>query len=251
MHPICFEIGGHAIYWYGVMMALAFVAGMLNWWRLGRRAGRTWEDASDLGFWIMIAGIVGARLAYVASDGAYFMAHPELIVRVDQGGLIYYGGFIGAIIAVLIIALRRREPPFALGDFVVTSLPLGHAIGRIGCFLNGCCYGTPTNLPWAVTLEGALRHPVQLYETALNLLVFIFLRQRYLRGAGRPGHVLAWYLLTYSPIRFLLEFWRGDDRLRWWGGMTVAQDISLVLFFTGVVLWSLTRNRHEHTALAS
>jgi phosphatidylglycerol:prolipoprotein diacylglycerol transferase len=250
MHPVCFHIGERPIYWYGVMMALAFIAGMVNWWQLGRRAGRGWEFASDLGFWMMVSGIGGARLAYALSDWRYFAAHPAQILRVDQGGLIFYGGFIGALAAVIVIARRRRENPLALGDFVVTALPLGHALGRVGCFLNGCCYGRLSDGPWTVSLEGQARLPVQLYEVALNLLIFAELRRRYRQHPGRPGHVVAMYALLYSTFRFLLEFFRGDDRVRWWGGLSVAQYISLIIFGAGFLLWSCTRPRYERISVA-
>ena len=243
MHPVCFHIGERAIYWYGVMMALAFLAGMINWWQLGRKEGRDWAFASDLAFWLMLAGILGARTAYVISDWRYFLADPAQILRIDQGGLIYYGGFIGATLVLAIMARVRHESFLGLCDFGITSIPLGHALGRIGCFLNGCCYGTPTDLPWAVPVNGVLRHPIQLCEAALNLLIFFFLRALYRRG-GKAGHVMGAYLVCYSVVRFLMEFGRGDERLRW-SAFTTAQWLSVFLLVVGLLLWCRSRACHN------
>jgi phosphatidylglycerol:prolipoprotein diacylglycerol transferase len=241
MEKIAFHIGSRPIYWYGVMVALAFLAGVVHWTALGRRERRPPGFGSDLGFWIMLSGILGARLAYVAANWADFAAAPLEIVRIDQGGLIYYGGFLGACACLAIFARRHREPLWSLADFAVTALPLAHALGRIGCFLNGCCYGSITTVAWCVPVEGACRHPVQLYEAGLNLALYFALLWYYPRRR-KDGAVFALYLLTYPPIRFLLEFFRGDARQRWLL-FDAAQDISLVLFAIGVLLWFGLPNR--------
>lgn len=141
MHPVLFRLGPVTIHWYGVMMALAFFAALVNWTLLGRKEGRDFNFCSDLLFWIMIAGIVGARIAYVMADLPYFLKHPSEILRVDKGGLIFYGGFLGAGIAIAAIARIHKQKLTSLLDFVIASLPLAHAFGRIGCFMNGCCFG--------------------------------------------------------------------------------------------------------------
>lgn len=275
MHPVCLTIGGRIIYWYGILMALAFLAGIMTWWGLGRREGRDAAWASDLAFWVMLAGIVGARVAYIASDWSYFWENPLQVWRVDRGGLIFYGGFIGSIIMVLVLARFRRESALGLGDLIVTALPLGHMLGRIGCFLNGCCFGKP--LPgtlgvqypfdspawWAQkdagwiapeTLWSLPVHAVQLYEAALNLILFLILVYAYPRRK-RTGDIVALYLTLYPPIRFSLEFLRGDQRTLWWH-LTVAQWVSLALFLTGLILWAVRRkptppavNNHANPAL--
>ncbi len=256
MHPVCLMIGERVIYWYGILMAVAFLAGILTWWRLGRREGRDAAWASDLAFWVMLAGILGARLAYIASDWRYFWANPLQIWRVDRGGLIFYGGFVGSILMVLLLARTRKESAFGLGDLIVTALPLGHMLGRIGCFLNGCCFGNPlpgacgvqfpSDSPawWAQTESGLITseapwslpvHAVQLYEAALNLVLFGVLVYGYPRRR-RKGDIVALYLMLYPPIRFFLEFLRGDQRAQW-GQLTIAQGVSLCLFLAGVILW--------------
>lgn len=269
MHPECFTVFGHTIYWFGIMIGLAFLAGILNWWHLGRREGKGLDFASDLAFWIMIAAILGARIVFVLSEWDYFRQYPSLIWRIDQGGIVFYGGFLGASLVVCWIARQRREPLLNLGDFAVTSLPLGHVLGRVGCFINGCCYGQvyhgslavrypADSTPWRDEVQAGLlardapqslpMHPIQLYEAAACLLIFLFLRYLYQRPGRRPGQVLAGYLMTYPLVRFLTEFLRGDGRVLWLG-LHVAQWISLLLFLIGIALWTHTRARHANPSL--
>ena len=241
MHPVCFYLGPKPIYWFGVMMALAFLATVSVWNWLAPRTGRPAGYGSELGFWIMISGVVGARAAEVLTNWAHYAAHPAQIIRVDQGGLVYYGGFILACLAVIAFARRRRDPLWALADYAVVGLPLGHALGRVGCFINGCCYGLPTTLPWAVRFpdthesHGVPVHPTQLYEAAYNLLLFGVLLAFYLRRRPPAGRVFALYLLLYPPFRLLVEFIREEPRNGF--GLTAAQMTSLPLLLAGLALW--------------
>lgn len=231
--PIAFTILGRPVYWYGIFVALGFLAAVLHWNRLARRQNLPEGLGSDLGLLVIVTGVLGARLAYVIANLDHYRAHPGEIFRIDQGGLIFYGGFIAAALGVVVFARLRKVPLLVLGDFTVSALPLGHAFGRTGCFLNGCCYGAPTDLPWAVYTAGALRHPVQLYETGFNLALYavlhLVLRRR------RPGLVIAVYLLAYGAWRFAVEFLRGDDRLRA-AGLDAAQLISVGLIMIGAGL---------------
>jgi phosphatidylglycerol---prolipoprotein diacylglyceryl transferase len=245
--PVCFHIAGWPIHWYGVMMALAFLAGIAHWSWLGRHEQRPPGYASDLAFWIIIGSIVGARAAYVVSEWDAFRAAPWQIVRVDQGGLIYYGGFAGATAAVVILTRVRREVLRTVVDFTITAVPLGHALGRIGCFLNGCCEGRVAPASARLWSAGLARYPVQVYEALFNLAVYGLLVWFYRRRrAGRHGLVLALYLMVYPAGRFLLEFLRGDERMRW-GGLTVAQAISLGLIAMGAAFWAAW-HRSDHEA---
>ncbi len=223
-------------------MALAFMAGLLHWHWLGHRTRRDTALASDLAFWLMIGGILGARAAYVISNFDYFWAAPQEIIRVDQGGLIFYGGLIGGVLAFFILSKWRHLKVWDLADFTVTALPLGHALGRVGCFLNGCCGGCEATSPSFLT--GGLSHyPVQLYEAFFNLGVYGLLTWYFLYKRGtKYGSVVALYLMSYPVIRFLLEFIRGDDRMRA-GGLDVAQLISLSLILIGIILWIFTRKK--------
>lgn len=266
MHPVCFEVGNFKVHWFGVFMAFGFLAGLLNWRWLARREGRSFNYCSDLLCWVMVSGILGARLAYVVSDLDSFLAEPLTIVRVDQGGLIYYGGFAGAAAGVMIFARLRDERIWSVFDFVLTSVPLAHAFGRVGCFLNGCCFGTPHGGPLAVRypaeslvwwshLDASLItrfasrslpvYPVQLYEALYNLAVYAVLIRVYRRHA-RQGAVTGMYLLAYSVGRFFLEFLRGDERARYGTPLCAAQYLSILLFAVGCGLLVRTRGRASH-----
>jgi phosphatidylglycerol---prolipoprotein diacylglyceryl transferase len=241
MDPVCFYLHNHPVYWYGVFVAAGFLAAVANWNILGKINGWPSEFGSELGFWIMLSGILGARVAYVIANVDVFLAKPIEIIRLDRGGLIFYGGFIGAAVCLPVLARRRKVSTLKLADFTVTGLPLGHALGRIGCFLNGCCYGAVTTAPWGVCAQNAVRHPTPLYESAFNLLVYGLLLWFYPRRQ-RDGRVLALYLLTYPAGRFLIEFFRGDERLRWLG-FNVAQDLSIGLFLVGAIFWWILHAR--------
>jgi len=244
MDPVCLYIGARPVYWYGIMVALGFLACVAHLTILGIREGRPPSFGSDLAFWMMLSGILGARLAYIAANINYYLQDPWAIIRVDQGGLIYYGGFIGAFLAGIVFARIQRLNILALADYVITALPLGHAFGRIGCFLNGCCYGTPADVPWSVYQQGALRHPVQLYEALLNLIIYILLILAYRRRKqNENGKILAIYCIIYPLGRFLLEFLRGDERLGW-HGFSYAKIISLGLMAAGLTIWLAVSKRN-------
>lgn len=258
MHSICFTLGPLTIRWYGVFMALGFTGALLNWVSQGRRRGYDSQFCTDLMFWVMLSGIGGARIAYVLENwNAEYAGHPLDIIRIDQGGLIFFGGFVAAGAAVAIFAVRRKIQLISLLDFVITSVPLAHALGRIGCFMNGCCYGTLTSLPigvhfpkgslpWQEHLaEGVLQqsaavscavHPVQLYESLYNFLLFILLFFVF-RRSRRAGLVSGLYLVLYSIGRFTLEFFRGDrpERLAV-GAFSIGQFVSIFVFAAGVLL---------------
>ncbi len=231
MDRVCFYIGRKPIYWYGVLVAAGLAAAWAHLRRLGRRAGFDEQLVSNMVLVAMLGGLVGARAAYVAANWSEYAGRWSEIIRIDHGGLVFYGGALGAAAALSVHAALRRIPWRRYADFIVTGLPLGHAFGRIGCFLNGCCYGRA--LSGAPDWMGG-RWPVQLMEATANLLIYGALTRLYIRGTT-PGMVFAAYLMSYPVIRFLLEFLRGDQRAVW-AGLHVAQWMSLALFATGVLL---------------
>ena len=245
MHPILFSVFGKDIYSYGVMAALGFLAGILTWTWLARRELRPEGFATDLGFWLMASGIVGSRLAYVAANWSYYRVNLLEIVRIDQGGLIFYGGFLLACAALVIFARRHRVPVWHMADFAIPALAIGHALGRMGCFLNGCCYGRPAGDAFCgiayppICEPGKLfpdvpLYPVQLIESACLLALWLVLVWAYPRRR-KDGAVFALYLVLYPPIRFALEYLRGDERQSWLA-LDVAQVTSIGLFLAGILL---------------
>ena len=201
--------------------------------------------AVSAGFWLMASGIVGSRLAYVAANWSYYRDNPLEIVRIDQGGLIFYGGFLLACAALVIFARRHRVPVWHMADFAIPALAIGHALGRMGCFLNGCCYGRPAGdafcgIAYPPICEpgklfpGVPLYPVQLIESACLLALWLVLVWAYPRRR-KDGAVFALYLVLYPPIRFALEYLRGDERQSWLA-LDVAQVTSIGLFLAGILL---------------
>lgn len=241
-------------------MAMGFAAGLLNWVWLGRREGRDLNFCSDLLFWVMVSGILGARIAYVLHEFPSYVENPISVLFIHKGGLIYYGGFLLSGVAIYAFARKHHIRVLDLLDFVITAVPLAHAFGRVGCLLNGCCFGRMTDMPWGVRYpaqssvwyaqvaqDSLLRfkpvslpvHPVQLYEVAFNLLVYAALWVHY-RRRRRSGSTTAFYLLLYPVGRFVLESFRGDDRAVWLG-VSISQWVSLFLVILGLALWQQSR----------
>jgi phosphatidylglycerol:prolipoprotein diacylglycerol transferase len=268
--PVCLTLFGHPVYWYGALLAAGFGAGLIHLAWLGRREGRDPAFASDLAFWLIIGGILGARAAYVLGNWSEFADQPGQILRVDKGGLVFYGGFFGAGLAAWLFARARREPLLRLLDYTLTALPLGHALGRIGCFVNGCCQGSvhagwlsctyprASAVWWSQVDDGLLSGkaaaalpvwPVQLFEAAGNLALYLLLFAAY-RRKHSGGAIVALYFLLYATLRFSLEFLRGDLSGRVvWHGLTSAQWVSLGLFAAALLLAYILRLRNRHAQL--
>jgi prolipoprotein diacylglyceryltransferase len=151
MNPVCLQFGGLTFHWYGVLMAAGMLTGLLSWQWVARN--RPWPPAfySDLLFWIVLSGITGARIAYIASHWDDFAGRPLDMLRVQQGGLVFYGGFLASALAVWLFSRFHREPLEPVIDLVATSVPLAHAFGRIGCLMHGCCHGALTTSPFGVS----------------------------------------------------------------------------------------------------
>lgn len=270
MDPVFMTVFNRPIYWYGVFLALGFGAGLVHLTWLGRREGREPGFASDLAFWLILGGIAGARAAYVFGNWSEFADRPADIIRVDQGGLVFYGGFFGAGLAAWIFARARHVPTLRLFDYILTALPLGHALGRVGCFINGCCHGSvhsgilsctypPQSSVFWSQVEAQLISPsshaalpvwpVQLFEAAANLLIYGLLFRAYLRPHSN-GAIVTRYFILYPIARFSLEFFRGDltDRVII-GGFTSAQWVSAAMLACALVFAYILRlkNRYDHT----
>ena len=232
MHPIAFQIGALTIRWYGVMAALGFLAAgfVLNHYR--KYAKVTSDQVSTMLMLSMISGIAGARAFYVIQFFDYYRNDLWEIIRIDHGGLVFYGGLLA--IPVLIVYAKLQKIDFVrVLDITAPALVMGHAFGRVGCFLNGCCYGKLTESCFGVVYPEAsapafadhlARHPVQLYESAENIAVF-FLLSATLKRTPR-GCTTTAYLGIYGLLRFINEFFRGDN-YRYFGLFTIAQLIGL------------------------
>lgn len=259
MHPDLLDIGFLHLKTYGACMALGFLlCSML----VERLSGR--KDISGLLMLLAVVGIVGARAAYVIENWrTQFAADPAQIVRVDRGGLVFYGGLVSAIAAYFAWCIAKRERFTALSDLMCTVIPLGHAFGRIGCFFYGCCYGRRSDgvcavhfpvlspawheqvasgdlPPDATRSLGVL--PTQLFEAAALLVLFALLVFAYRRWKDRRGLATGLYMAGYALLRFPLEYLRGDPRAVV-GPLSIAQTISIGLFLLGA--WFIVASRRR------
>lgn len=254
MHPDLFTIFGKTITTYGLMAMLGLLAAIATWTFLLRREPSFSSDLpANLGILLILSGLVGARIAYVVANWPDFAAAPAEILRVDHGGLIFYGGLVGASLALIAYAFLARLPLWRLADFAIPGLAVGHAFGRVGCFLFGCCHGCPAarfpalgiafppGTPLGEATGSVPLYPVQLFEAAALLSIWFLLLRLHARPSRRPGAVFAAYLLLYPPVRFALEFLRGDPRQPAIASLDIAQIVSLVLFAAGLALVAFPR----------
>ncbi len=251
---------------YGVCAFVGLLAcGLVAAW-LGKRRGVAYEDVI---LTILIAAgglLVGAHALYGVTNAdkiVALLAHAgdyaflPFVVQLGTyfGGMVFYGGFIGAAIAVRIYAARAKalEVPVMM-DLLAVSIPLFHTFGRVGCFLAGCCYGIES--PFGFLVEhndlspdvcGVTRFPVQLVEAACNLLIFLFLCEMFRRGR-RKGDLIYVYMLFYPPVRFVLEFWRGDVIRGFLLGLSTSQWVSILLFVYAVLRLTVWRRRDKSAA---
>ena len=245
MHKIAFHLGSFTIYWYGVLVALGLLAGL---WTAGRRAplsGIRSETVIDLGPWLILGTIVGARGLYVLSYWSEGFAGQPLwqIFNIRGGGLVFYGGLIGASLACILYVRFKKLPLWKIADVLAPSIALGHAFGRIGCLMNGCCFGRACDLPWAIhfpddhATRGAGVHPTQIYEAVLNLGLYAALAWLY-RRKKFDGQIFASYLVLYAVLRAFVEIFRGDYTASYlYGQATPGQVLSIPIFAAGVLLW--------------
>jgi len=238
MHPIIVKIGPFTIYSYGIMVAIAFLFGIFIARREAVRKNIKPGLVYDLGFYLLIGSIIGARIYYILFFGLKdFLAEPASIFKVWQGGLAIHGGIFGGIITSIIFSNARKISFWALADLIAPSIILGQAIGRIGCYLNGCCYGMPMMKP----LFGMERHPTQIYELILDFIGFLLLWD--LRKKIRfKGGLFLLYLMTYSVIRIIVSQFRADNLYLWNTGITLAGLSSLIIFIIAMALF--IRKRH-------
>ncbi|MBN1881971.1 MAG: prolipoprotein diacylglyceryl transferase [Deltaproteobacteria bacterium] len=250
MHPVLFSIDGLTIYTYGLCMSVAFLVSF-GWGLLEvKRRGLSVETGIDLTFWALISGLFFSRLAYVLVNLSFFIANPLRTVMIWEGGLVWYGAFFGAIAAGAIFFRAHKLNGWLWADIAAPFFALGQGIGRIGCFMAGCCYGRPTDLCWGVVFTkseiaplGVPLHPAQLYAVVANLLLFLFLFQRRRRSNFDGEQILA-YVILYAVLRSILEVFRGDPRGFWLGGtVSTSQMIAVVAVMGAAGLYYYLKSR--------
>ncbi len=254
MHPILLKLGPITLYSYGVMLVVAFLTAT---WFATRAAHQVplpfrainAEPLVDFISFSLLGGIVGARLFYIALQWDYFKQFPQELPAIWHGGLVWYGGFLGGLVAGWWYVRAQRLNFLRVLDQFIPFGAFAHAIGRIGCFLNGCCYGRPTQSWCGVRFPGHPEPliPTQLIEAAGLLLLFLMLRRLQRPSLlSRTGWIFGSYLIGYGTLRFGVEFFRGDQT-PFWCGMTLQQLVSLGIIFVGGMLLNRARKPRDGT----
>lgn len=235
MDPVAFRIFGIEVMWYGVLISLGVLLGVFFALRECKRIGFKEDNLLDFLLIAIPTAIVGARAYYVIFSWDYYSQNLSEIINIRNGGLAIHGALIaGAAVGVLFCKIRKINV-FQLLDIVIPSVALGQAIGRWGNFVNQEAFGGPTDLPWGIVVNGQKVHPTFLYESIMNLLIFIFLMWFRKNKKTTDGQVLALYMILYSIVRFFVEGLRTDSLMFF--GLRVAQLISLGLVLAGAALW--------------
>ncbi len=243
MYPILFKIGPLTLHTYGFFVAMGFLLA-LTWTHYeSNRRNLDPEIFHDLFFYVVVAALVGARFFYVILNLSYFRHDPLAALRLWEGGLVFYGGFLTAV-PIFIWRIRRwQKPALEILDVAAPALVLAQAVGRLGCLAAGCCYGKVCEHDFAITFTDRLSHaplnqplyPTQIYHSLADLSIFLILVIISRRSMQRGTLVVA-YLLFYGVLRFTIEFWRGDPR-GFMVGFSTSQWISAGLVTSGILLW--------------
>lgn len=256
--PIALTIGPFSIYWYGIIIAIAILAILFVSLQTAKFFNISKDSVSDSAVWIIIGGLIGARLYEVLLNVSYYIEHPLEIFAIWQGGLAIHGALFGGFIALLLYTHIKKINTWSLLALFLSAVPLGQAIGRWGNWFNQELIGLPTSLPWGIPVDYLHRpsgfenatyfHPTFLYESLGSLVVFLIL-QLLIRRRPRPQTAIAFYLIFYGLIRFSLEFIKIDQtpeflELRW------PQVISLLFIITGLFLLAFFRPKPK-TSLTS
>jgi phosphatidylglycerol---prolipoprotein diacylglyceryl transferase len=252
--PRLFHVGNFSLPTYGLLVSLGVLVGLWISVRNSEKSGIDPEHAWNFGIVVVLAGILGAKILYIVNDWSYYTSHPREIFSVGtlQAGGVFSGGLIAALVAAAWYIRKNHMPALGTCDAFSPGLALGHAIGRVGCFAAGCCYGKPTTHFWGVTFTNPLAQawvgtplgvplePTQLFESAVELANFFILMWLFKRKSF-DGQVFAAYLFLYGVARYFLEFIRDDPgRGEVFGGiMSGTQLIAIGLVITGGLIWWL------------
>ena len=240
VYPELFKLGPLTVYSYGVLLAASYLLGLRLAMTRAKRWGLDANRVLDLGIYIIIAALIGAKLMLLFVDFDQFRSSPWELLALARSGGVFYGGLILAVAVAFWYIARHRMPFWTTCDVFAPGIALGHVTGRLGCFAAGCCYGKPTDVPWAVIFTNPLAaanvgtplgiplHPTQLYEAGAELLILVLLLATERKGKLFAGRTFWSYMFLYAVSRFIIEIYRGDPR----GailGFSTSQFISLVL----------------------
>ena len=254
MHPILFEIGGFPVYTYGVLLAAAYLLGLQFALVRARARGLDANRVMDLGIWIIISALIGAKLLLLIVDFDTFRQDPRELITLMRSGGVFYGGLIAAVAVAIWYLRRHRLPVWNVADAFAPGIALGHVIGRMGCFFAGCCFGRAGEVPWAVTFRNEYAaqnvgtplniplHPTQLYEAGAELLILGVLLAFERKGRPFAGRTFWGYMLLYAITRFVIEFYRGDAR-GMVGDLSTSQFVSVILAPLSIIMLIILSRR--------
>ncbi len=252
------EIGPLTLHSYGVLLALAFLAGL---WAAGwqaKKAGMNVAAIADLAVYVLIAGLVGAKLLLLAVEWNHYSRNPRELFSLVQSGGVFYGGLIGALPVAWWFARKHGLSGWQTADVLAPAVVLGQSIGRLGCFAAGCCYGRPATVPWAVTFHdeyanrvvgtplGVPLHPTQIYESLaciaiFGILILVAARKKF------HGQVALTYVLLYAVARFVIELFRGDSARGFVfdGALSTSQFIAILMVLGVALVFPYGLKRHR------
>jgi len=256
MYPRLFEFGPITVYTYGVLLAAAYLLGLKLAMTRAQKRGLDHNRVLDLGIYIIISALIGAKLLLLVTDFSTFRNDPKELLTLARSGGVFYGGLILAVVVALWYIRRAGLPLWTTCDVFAPGIALGHVVGRFGCLFAGCCYGRPTTKPWGITFTDPYAasyvgtplnqplHPTQLYEAGAELLILIFLLATERKGRPFAGRTFWLYMLLYAVSRFVIEFFRGDERGAV-GIFSTSQFISIILapLAVGMLVYLARRSR--------
>ena len=254
MHPVLIRFGPLTIHTYGFLVAMGFLLGISLAVRQAKKEGIPANKIIDLGFYILLAAIIGSRLFFILINASHYMKNPLDIFKIWEGGLVFYGGVLLAVPTAIWYVKKNGLGIWKTADILAPSSAIAHALGRLGCFAAGCCYGKPAgSISWSVTFTdpeslariGIPLHPTQLYESAgefINFLILITLR----KYSQFNGQLFMTYLLLYSALRFTVEFFRGDvNRGFIIYNLSISQGISILIFLGAIAGLIILRRKAD------
>ncbi|MFH1241004.1 MAG: prolipoprotein diacylglyceryl transferase [Pseudomonadota bacterium] len=254
MFPDLFSIGPLTLHTYGLFVALGFVVALL----VGVKIGKTAEDippqrVMDMGFIVILAGLIGSRAMYVLMNIAYYRSHPLDMLKIWEGGLVFSGGIIALLLTIPWYVRRHHLSFLKMCDLWAPAAAVGQAIGRIGCLMAGCCYGKPTDSKWGIVFtdpsslapRNLALHPTQIYSSISGFIIFFILLLIYSKKKFE-GQVFLWFLILHSTARLAIERFRGDERGMLFGGtMSVTQLVATVVLFGAVITLLVLKSRRD------
>ena len=253
MYPDLFSIGPLTVHTYGLLVAIGFTVGLLVTIRIGKAQGVSPQQVMDIGFIIILCAVIGSRVMFVLINFSYYRNHPLDSLKIWQGGLVFSGGLIAVVIAMSWYLKRHHLSFWKMGDMWAPAVSIGQGIGRIGCFMAGCCYGKPTDSVLGVIFShpnslaplNVPLHPTQLYSSLGGFIIFAVLMVLHAKKKFE-GQVLLWFLILHSTGRLFVERFRGDDRgLIPGSDMSITQLVAILILLSAVTMLFVLKSKKE------